>query len=147
MPYAGKQGEKIMRKIARKMPEEVRPRIIYKGTRLSTFFSVKDKVPKEHCSNLIYYFKRKTDENAYTGETKVRLGKRMKEHQRGDKNSAIVLDFQEKNLPPPSPSEFTILGRNYNNRIKKRIAESLIIKEKKSNLNVQVDAYKLKLFN
>ena len=147
MPYAGKQGEKIMRKIARKMPEEVRPRIIYKGTRLSTFFSVKDKVPKEHCSNLIYYFKRKTDENAYTGETKVRLGKRMKEHQGGDKNSAIVLDFQEKNLPPPSPSEFTILGRNYNNRIKRRIAESLIIKEKKSNLNVQVDAYKLKLFN
>ena len=96
---------------------------------------------------MIYYFKRKTDENAYTGETKVRLGKRMKEHQRGDKNSAIVLDFQEKNLPPPSPSEFTILGRNYNNRIKRRIAESLIIKEKKSNLNVQVDAYKLKLFN
>ena len=113
----------------------------------STFFSVKDKVPKEHCSNLIYYFKRKTDENAYTGETKMRLGKRIKEHQGGDKNSAIVLDFQEKNLPPPSPSEFTILGRNYNNRIKRKIAESLIIKEKKSNLNVQVDAYKLKLFN
>ena len=37
--------------------------------------------------------------------------------------------------------------RNYNNWIKRRIAESLIIKEMKSNLNVQVDAYKLKLFN
>ena len=71
----------------------------------------------------------------------------MKEHQGGDKSSAIVLDFREKGLPPPSPSEFTILGRNYNNRIKRRIAELLFVKEKKSNLNVQVDAYKLKLFN
>ena len=85
MPYAGKQGEKIMRKIARKMPEEVQLRIIYKGARLSTFFFVKDKVRKEHCSNLIYYFKRKADENAYNGETKVQLGKRMEEHQGGEK--------------------------------------------------------------
>ena len=147
MPYAGKQGEKIMSKIVRKMPEKVRPKIVYKGTKLSTFFSVKDKVPKEHCSNLIYYFKRKTDESStYIGETKVRLGKRMKEHQGGDKSSAIVLDFREKSLSLPSPSEFTVLGRNYHNRIKRRIAESLFIKENKSNLSVQVDACKLTLF-
>ena len=38
VPYAGKQGEKIMSKIAKKMPEEVRPRIVYNGTKLSTAF-------------------------------------------------------------------------------------------------------------
>ena len=42
IPYAGKQGEKILNKIARQMPENVRPRIVYNGTKLSTFFSAKD---------------------------------------------------------------------------------------------------------
>ena len=64
-----------------------------------------------------------------------------------DKQSATVINSNEKNLPPPSPSEFSIIGRNYANRLKRRIAESLYIKEKKSGLNVQVDAYRLKLFN
>ena len=148
MPYAGKQGEKIMSKIAKKMPEKVRPKIVYNGTKLSTFFSVKDKVKKEHQSNIIYYYEKETDENTtYTGETKVRFGKRIKEHQGRDKGSAIVTHFSKKGLPPPSPSEFRIIGRNYNNRLKRRMAESLFIKENKSNLNVQADAYKLKLFN
>ena len=148
MPYAGKQGEKIMSKIMKKMPDKVRPRIVYNGTKLSTFFSVKDKVQKEHCSNIIYYYKSKLDENAaYTGETRCRFGKRIQQHRGSDKKSAIVLNYQEKGLPPPSPSEFSILGRNYSNRLKRRIAESLYIKENKSELNVQVDAYKLKLFN
>ena len=148
IPYAGKQGEKIMNKIAKKMPESVRPKIVYNGTKLSTFFSAKDKVQKEHCSDIIYYYQNKQDENtAYIGETKCRFGKRIQEHRGSDKQSAIVINFKEKDLPPPSPSEFSILGRNYSNRLKRRIAESLFIKEKKTHLNVQVDSYKLKLFN
>ena len=137
-----------MKKIANKMPESVRPKVVYNGTKLSTFFSAKDKVQKEHSSNIIYYYENKNDENtAYIGETKCRFGKRIKEHQGSDKQSAIVINFQEKNLPPPSPSEFSILGRNYTNRLKRRIAESLFIKEKKTGLNIQVDSYRLKLFN
>ena len=148
MPYAGKQGEKVMSKVVKKMPENVRPKIVYTGTKLSTFFSAKDKVQKEHCSNIVYYYENKRDENNnYTGETRVRFGKRIKEHQGRDKGSAIVIDFTTKGQPPPSPSEFSILGRNYNNRLKRRIAESLFIREKKPALNIQVDAYKLKLFN
>ena len=137
-----------MAKIVKKMPEKVRLKIVYTGTKLSTYFSVKDKVQKEHCSDLVYHYESKRNDNTdYTGETKVRLGKRIGEHQGGDKNSAIVIDCKARGLPPPSPSEFTILGRNYTNRLKRRIAESLFIKENKSRLNIQVDAYKLKLFN
>ena len=65
MPYAGKQGEKIMSKITKKMPDEARPRIVYKGTKLSTFFSAKDKVEKEHCSDIIYYYKSKWVQSAW----------------------------------------------------------------------------------
>ena len=70
MPYAGARGEKIMKKIVRKMPENVRPKIVYNGTKLSSFFSVKDEVQKKHCSNIVYYYKSNREENVdYTGHT------------------------------------------------------------------------------
>ena len=37
MPYAGARDEKIMKKITRKLPENVRPKVMYKGTELSSF--------------------------------------------------------------------------------------------------------------
>ena len=121
---------------------------MYKGTKLSSFFSVKDKSDDHHCSNIVYYYQRNDDENVdYIGGTKVRFGKRIKQHQGGDKGSSVVIDFKANNLAPPSPTEFTILPKNYTNRLKRRIAESLFIKDKKSSLNVQVDSYKLELFN
>ena len=119
------------------------------GTKLSSScFQLKDKIKDQHCSDLVYHFISETDENAtYTGETKCRLGKRIKEHQGNDKKSAIYLNFTTKGLPPPHSGEFTIVGKNYSHRLKRRIAESLFVKEKKSTLNVQKDCYKLTLFN
>ena len=148
VPYAGERGEKIMKKLRNQLPEKFKPRIVYTGTKLSSFFQLKDKVPEKYCSNLVYYYNSQSEENTdYTGETKCRIGKRHKDHQGADPKSAIVLNFRKKGLPPPKPEEFTILARNYSNRLKRRIAESLFIKEKKSTLNVQQDCYKLTLFN
>ena len=85
MPYAGARGEKIMKKIRRKLPENVRPKVMYKGTKLSSFFSAKDKLDDHHCSNIVYYYQRNDNENVdYIGETKVRFRKRIKQHQGGD---------------------------------------------------------------
>ena len=148
MPYAGREGEKVISKIIKRMPEQIKPKVVYKGTKLSTFFSIKDKIDNEHYSNIVYCYESKIDERVtYIGETKCRFGKRTKEHQGIDKNSAINADHKLKGLPPPSPSEFNILAKNYNNRLKRRIAESLCIKENKPSLNIQIDAYKLNLFN
>ena len=44
MPYAGARGEKIMKKMTRKLPENVWPKVMYKGTKLSSFVSAKDKL-------------------------------------------------------------------------------------------------------
>ena len=77
---------------------------------------MKDKVQDKYCNNIVYYYNSKEEDNVnYTGETKCRLGKRIKEHQGSDKNSAIVLNFQAKDLPPPVPTEFSILAKNYAN--------------------------------
>ena len=60
-----------MSKITKKIPENVRPKTVYNGTKLSSFFSVKDKVKTEHISNLVYYYQNRRDEDSdYTGETK-----------------------------------------------------------------------------
>ena len=148
VPYAGERGEKIMKKLRNQLPEKVKPRIVYNGTKLSSFFQLKDKVPEEYCSNVVYYYNSQSEENTdYTGETKCRIGKRHKDHQGADPKSAIVINFRKKGLPPPKSEEFTLLARNYSNRLKKRIAESLLIKEKNPTLNVQQDCYKLTLFN
>ena len=45
------------------------------------------------------------------------------------------------------PTMSHILAKNYKNRLKRRVAESLFVKENKSSLNIQEDTFKLKLFN
>ena len=148
LPYAGEKGEKILKKLKRKIPADIRPRVIYNGTKLSTFFSAKDKIDRLHNSNLVYYYKGSGGliRDDYTGETKCRIGKRIEEHCGRDKGSAIVKNCEEIGIEPPTPDDFTILAKNYANRMKRRIAESLFLKENKSKLNIQQDSYKLQLF-
>ena len=134
--------------LKKKIPEKIRPKMVYKGTKVSNFFSAKDKVDVLHCSNIVYYYKGTggAERDDYTGETKCRLGKCIQQYQGDDKESAIFQDFKKKNVDPPAPSDFTILGKNYSNRLKRRIAESLFIKETDLQLNIQKDAYQLRLF-
>ena len=54
--YAGARGEKFVKNITRKLPENVRPKVMSKGTKLSSFYSAKDKLDDHHCSNIVYYY-------------------------------------------------------------------------------------------
>ena len=148
LPYMGEKGAKIAKMLKRKIPENIRPKVLYKGTKLSTFFSTKDRIKDMHCSNLVYEYRGSGGElrDDYIGETKCRLGTRIQQHQRSDKESAIYQNYTNKNIDPPDPKDFSILAKNYNNRMKRRIAESLYIKEMKPSLNIQKDAYQLRLF-
>ena len=100
--------------------------------------------------NLLRYFFFKgsggEERDDYVGETKCRMGKRTQQHQRSDKESAIYQNYTKRNIDPPDPKDFSILAKNYNNRTKRRIAESLFIKEIRPKLNVQKDSYQLRLF-
>ena len=149
LPYNGLQGEKVLKRMKSKIPEDLRPQIIYNGTKLSSFFSVKDKIPFLHCSDLVYHYEDRRVDNKedYTGETKCRIGKRIKEHQGSDKESAIAKYTIKENIGPPLKSNFSILAKNYRNPVRRKIAESMFVKEKKSTLNVQKDTYHLQLFN
>ena len=144
----GEKGNKIVSVLRKKIPEKIRLKIVYKGTKLSSFFSTKDKIKDMHCTKLVYYYigSRGEERDDYVSETKCRMGKRTQQHQRSDKESAIYQNYTNRNLDPPDPKDFSILGKNYNNRSKRRIAESLFIKEIRPKLNVQKDSYQLRLF-
>ena len=114
LPYAGDNGEKVTRRLKKKLPEKLRPRIVYNGTKMSSFFPVKDKINTLHCSNVVYHYKSSNEhhKDEHIGETKCRLGKRVNEHQGSDKESAIVKNAIEKKIDPLTADEFSILARD-----------------------------------
>ena len=80
LPFKGKEGDKIIgqfrNSLAKVLPPGIKPRFAYKGKKIGSFFRIKDPVPIEHESDLIYAFQ-KEEELKYIGETKVRNGTRQ----------------------------------------------------------------------
>ena len=151
LPYFGIQGENLLHKFKGQLknilPNNVKPRIIYKGKKMGSFFSCKDKINREHMSNLIYGFKPEHSAKIdYVGETNVRFGTRIYEHGVTDKKSAIYRNSNINNYEVTG-DEFCILEGNYNDTTSRKIAEALYINEIKPFLNAQVKSYKLQLFN
>jgi hypothetical protein len=149
LPFKGKEGERILKQfrnaLSKALPVDVKPRFAYKGRKIGSFFRVKDPVPEEHESNLVYAFRR-DEETKYVGETKVRYGTRQHEHGHTDKKSAIYKFKQRKRLEI-SREDFEILEKGYQNTVKRKLAEALYIKELRPPLNEQVKSAKLCLFN
>ena len=122
---------------------------MYKGTKLGSFFSPKDKVDREHQTNLVYGYIPKDGTSltdGYVGQTRVRFGVRTREHAATDKESSIYKNSQTKNLDV-SDNDFKVLERGFPKYLDRRIAESLYVKEHSPILNEQKDSYRLKLFN
>ena len=152
LPYFGKQGESILDKFKKEikafLPKEIKPRIIFKGKKLGTFFNNKDKVKKEHLSNMVYGFKSKTNNRKidYVGETNVRFEQRTGGHSGSDKNSAVYKHSNVNNYNV-TLDDFKVMEGGYGNATNRKIAEALYIRELKPILNEQVKSHKLQLFN
>ena len=148
LPYKGKEGEIIVRKfrtaLNRALPGTVKPQIVYTGTQISNFFRVKDRVPLEHQSDLVYRF-RYQEATRYVGETKVRHGQRNHEHLHTDKNSAIYKFLRSTDGIVADNRNFEILETGLKNTVTRKLAESLYIKE--YNPDLPSRSYKLFLFN
>ena len=149
LPYKGKAGEDVLKSfkksLSRCLPSKVKPRIVFNGKKLGSFFRIKDKVPFEHQSDCVYAFKQdgRTD---YVGETNVRFGSRTHEHCHTDKKSAVFKYKNDKNIEV-SPDDFVILDKGYKKKVDRKLAEALYIKDLKPHLNEQVSSFKLSLFN
>ena len=150
LPYKGKEGEAIIRKfreaVRKAMPPSVKPRIVHTGTKISTYFQVKDPVPLEHQTDLCYRFLH-DDVTRYVGETHVRNGTRNEQHLRLDKASSIYKFVNGNEGVNADEHNFQILEKGLKNKTTRKLAESLYIKEYNPDLNVRSRSYKLILFN
>ena len=149
LPYKGKEGERIVRQfrraLDRALPANMKPQIVYTGKKVGSYFRIKDKVPIEHQSNLVYSFK-VDNSTRYIGETNVRFGDRSDQHQSTDKKSSVYKFLQENRMIITNDN-FEILETGFSNKINRKLAESLYIKDFNPPLNERARSFKLMLFN
>ena len=72
--------------------------------------------------------------------------KRTGEHAGKDKNSHIFQHSEKSKHPKARRENFKILGTNYPDRRKRKLAEAMFIRDMKPSLNKQKESYKLTLF-
>ena len=151
LPYKGSSGDKVIKKLkntlSNMLPNRIKPRFIYKGTKIGSFFSVKDKIDRAHRSDLVYgYTEKEESDLGYVGETNVRIERREQEHAKWDTSSAIYKNSVEKKISVTS-DDFKVLESGFPKSVDRKIAEALYIKDFRPVLNGQKVSYKLKLFN
>ena len=131
------------------LPNNVTVRTCYRGKKLSSCFQVKDKTKEEHEHNLIYHVKCPVEDcdDDYIGEAGRRVVERVKDHGGRDHSSHMFKHSLEKSHQEVKIEDFTIIGRNFKNKRKRKVAEALLIKELKPTLNVQEQSVVIKLLN
>ena len=141
--------KKLSRKIERINKNKVKLRVTYTPNKLSTKFPVKDKIKLAHQHNVSYYIDcaNKKCKSDYVGQTKCRTLKRTLQHNSKDNASHILQHSNATKHRRVTLENVKILGKGYKSNFKRRISESLFIKELKPDLNKQKDAFRLKLFN
>ena len=129
LPYKGLEGENLMKTfksyLSRILPRNIKLRIIYKGKKIGSFFTLKDHVKKDHMSELVYGYCETPNSNkvSYVGETNVRFGTKLNEHINTDKKSAIFKHIQST-IMVASQDNFKILE---NVTVDRKLAEALYI--------------------
>ena len=151
VPFRGNEGDVLMKSLNNTLKRTLPTteyRIVNTGTKLSRYFSLKDPLDKRHLSNFIYKHdcQNKKCKEDYVGETGRRSEKRTGEHAGKDKNSHIFQHSQKSRHPKAKRENFQILGTNYPDRRKRKLAEAMFIRDLKPTLNKQKDSYKLTLF-
>ena len=152
VPFAGEKGEGLIkdlnRTLQRNLPNRIKCRIVRTGTKLQRNFNIKDKLEDKHRSNIVYLHEcqNKRCDDDYIGETGRRKEVRTGEHGGNDKESWIFKQSKNTKHPKAKDKNFKILGANYDNRRKRRIAEAMFIRDLKPTLNKKKESYKLTLF-
>ena len=85
---------------------------------------------------------------SYNDETRRRLVERVNKHSGKDINSHMFKHSMAANHPTVTLDDFTVLRSGYHNRkFKKKVSESLFIKQNRPTLNKHGTSVPLKLFN
>ena len=139
IPYIGSQSiqfKKQLCNIFRKL--KVNVRIVFKSTRVSSYFSLKDKTPLGLMANVVYKFQCSRDESiTYIGKTKRHLAIRASEHFKGKSAVFDHIRFCKNCTSSASIRNFTVIQHG-NSDIDIKIKEAIYIKELKPTLNANI---------
>ena len=153
LPYAGKQGAQLtskMKKQLRKiLPDDVKTMVTYQSKKLVSKFPVKDKIDFQHQNNVVYYGKcpNPNCKDDHIGETDRRVIERVIDHNKRDKKSHMLKHSRDKLHNHVWEDDFKLLSNNYQSNIKRKISESLSIRQLKPSLNKQDKSIPLNLYN
>ena len=128
----------------------VKADIVYRRSKLSCKFNLKDKTPFEEQHDLLYRAVCATDIGTeyYVGDTSRHVVERPKDRNARDQPSHLVKHAIENNHLPVVEEDFTILDSGYRNNTRKtKTAEVLMIKLIRPSLNAKENSVELKLFN
>ena len=154
LPYQGERGLHLTKSLKRNLksllPSTVKANIGLTGKKLSTCFQIKNQTKFEHKHDIIYLTPCPEDncsEN-YIGESERRISERIIDHNSRDKKSHIFKHSSEKRCKHFHTNSFKIIGNGFNNNsFKRKVSETLLIKQIKPSLNVQEKSIELKLLN
>ena len=136
--------------MSKKSTRNVKVRTAFTGKRLSSCSKTKDRTKFEHQHDIIYQVKysAKTCPDDSIGESARHIIERAKGHSKRDTRSLVLKHSRENEHVEVTQEDFKIIGSHFkNNRLKKKIAEALLIKQERSSLNVQDQSGELKLLN
>ena len=154
LPYVGQKGEKSIKSMKRALkyhsPNNIVTKSAYSASKRSNKFNIRSKIKQHHQHDVTYYVKylEKICREDYTGETGRRLSECVINHSGSDKNSHVLKYWIKKEHKLPFLEDFMILRTNCKkSRFRRKLSDSLYIKEKRSPLSTQEKSVTLKLFN
>ena len=132
----------MKRNLKKILPNNVKPPITYTGNKL-------DQTIFEHKHDVIYHGKCPAENcvDDYIGETARRVNERIVDHTARDAISHLLKRSIESGDKPLESIDYKIIGTGYRkNAMKRKLSETLFIKELKPTLNKQEKSVSLKLF-
>ena len=131
LPYQGQQGDTIVKSLKntlkRYTQQDEKLKVIYTGTKLGSFFNIKDKTKLEHQHNLVYkaICPNENCQETYVGETERRIIERIKDHQGRDHHSHVLKHSIEKSHERVNMKDFEILSKAHRHNYNRKITEAL----------------------
>ena len=154
LPYQVEKERNIVNSMKRYvnkiLAENVKVQTAFTGKQLSSCFKTKDRTKFEHQHDIKYQVKCSAENcsDDYIGESARRIIERLKDHSERDTKSHVLKHSKEKEHVEVTKEDFKNIGSHFkNNRLKRKIAEALLIKQKRPTLNVQDQSLEPKLLN
>ena len=115
---------------------------------MSSELDIKDQTKLKHQHDLTYFNVLRIHVLKHTsGETVRRLNERIMEHAGKDNKSHMLKHTLQSGHPSVSPNDFRILQKGYNNnKVKRKISGSLLIRKHQPSLNIHENSVPLELF-